>query len=383
MNIYRSVLALSLLAALASPDAHAEIPIDSIAGSDIGFEGLLQADGYWYDNDVLNLDADAGDGLDSDFGLRRAEIAFKGKGPGNFEWAAGYDASGDGKFLDAFARYKLGGNSNRYVQVGQFKQPGSMEELSSSKNNDFIAKSMATNTFAVSRRLGIGAGIGDGNWGVAASVFGRELTRNRAHGSGYAARGYWAPINEKGRILHVGVSHAGYDTDADTLRLRVRPGADMANRLVDTGNMTDADRIATTGLEGLWVNGPVKLQAEYMRSEVERYRPGSSDFTGSSGYVSALWNVTGESWGYKNGVPTTGLPASPGTGMWQVGLRYDTIDLDDSGVPGGTMDALTAGVNLYLRTNFKLMLNYVKVDSDRNGTSDDPSIVEARAQFHW
>src|SRR5690606_22829814 len=84
MNIYRSVLALSLLAALASPDAHAEIPIDSIAGSDIGFEGLLQADGYWYDNDVLNLDADAGDGLDSDFGLRRAEIAFKGKGPGNF-----------------------------------------------------------------------------------------------------------------------------------------------------------------------------------------------------------------------------------------------------------------------------------------------------------
>src|SRR5690606_18708152 len=160
-------------------------------------------------------------------------------------------------------------------------------------------------------------------------------------------RGYWAPINEKGRILHVGVSHAGYDTDADTLRLRVRPGADMANRLVDTGNMTDADRIATTGLEGLWVNGPVKLQAEYMRSEVERYRPGASNVTGSSGYVSALWNAPGESWGYKNGVPTTGLPASPGTGMWQGGLRYDTIDLDDSGVPGGTMDALTAGVNLY------------------------------------
>src|SRR3546814_1619825 len=79
-----------MLLGLAEPLAHAEIVIDNIGGSEIGFEGLLQADGYWYDNDVLNLDADAGDGLDHDFGLRRAEIGFKGKGPGNFEWAAGY-----------------------------------------------------------------------------------------------------------------------------------------------------------------------------------------------------------------------------------------------------------------------------------------------------
>src|SRR5690606_41891125 len=66
------------------------------------------------------------------------------------------DASGDGKFLDVFAKYKLGGNSGRYLRLGQFKQPNSLEELSSSKNNDFIAKAMVTNTFAVSRRLGIG-----------------------------------------------------------------------------------------------------------------------------------------------------------------------------------------------------------------------------------
>src|SRR5690606_21943617 len=383
MNTRPSFLSLCLLALMASPAARAEIPIDAIAGSDVSFEGLLQADGYWYDSDVLNLDADAGDGLDHDFGLRRAEIAFKGKGPGNFEWAAGYDASGDGKFLDVFAKYKLGGNSGRYLQIGQFKQPGSMEELSSSKNNDFIAKAMATNTFAISRRLGVGAGIAESNWGITASVFGRELTRNRAHGSGYAARAFWAPVNDKGRLMHLGLSHADYDTDADTLRLRVRPGADMANRLIDTGNMTDTDRIATTGVEALWVNGPVKLQGEYMRSDVTRYRPGSSDFTGGSGYVSALWNLTGETWGYRNGVPTTGLPDNPGSGMWQLGLRYDTVDLDDAGVPGGTMDALTAGVNWYVRSNFKFMLNYVKVDSERAGTSDDPSIIEARAQFHW
>ena len=66
--------------------------------------------------------------------------------------------------------------------------------------------------------------------------------------------------------------------------------------------------------------------------------------------------------------------------MWQVGLRYDTIDLNDGtvipgatptaasridGVLGGEMDTWTVGVNWYWRSNFKFMLNYVKVDSSR------------------
>ena len=70
----------------------------------------------------------------------------KGKGPGNYEWVIGYDAKAD-KFLDINVKYKLGGNSNNYVQVGQFKQPNSLEELSSTKNNDFISKAMTTNTY--------------------------------------------------------------------------------------------------------------------------------------------------------------------------------------------------------------------------------------------
>src|SRR3546814_19502946 len=68
--------------------------------------------------------------------------------------------------------------------------------------------------------------------------------------------------------------------------------------------------------------------------------------------------------------------------MWQLCLRYDTIDLDDGAVEGGKMDTWTAGVNWYWRSNFKFMLNYVKVDSERQGLDDDPSIGEARAQFY-
>ncbi|MEO6263389.1 MAG: OprO/OprP family phosphate-selective porin [Luteimonas sp.] len=384
MKLSRSTLSLALLAALAAPAAHAEIAIDNIADSEVSFEGLVQADSNWFDNDVKDLNGASGnDGKDSEFEMRRAELVLKGKGPGNIEWVLGYDAKAN-KYLDVNVRYKLGGNSNNFIQAGQFKQPNSLEELSSTKSNDFISKAMVTNTFAIARRLGVGAGYGDSNWGVNASAFGRELTKNLAHGSGYGARGYWAPLNDKGSILHLGLSYVDYDTDADTLRYRARPDADLATeRLIDTGSLTDTDRVGTLGFESFWVHGPFKLQGEYMSSSVQRYGAASEDFTGTAGYVSGLWNVTGETWGYKGGTPATPLPDEPGRGMWQVGLRYDTMDLNDNDVLGGKMDTWTAGVNWYWRSNFKFALNYVKVDSSKAGIDDNPNIVEGRMQFYW
>jgi phosphate-selective porin OprO/OprP len=381
MTLSRSALTLALFAALVAPAARAEIAIDSIAGSDVSFEGLIQADGNWFSNDVLDLNGTGNDGRDSEFEMRRAELVLKGKGPGNIEWVLGYDAKAN-KYLDVNAKYKFGGNGNTFMQFGQFKQPNSLEELSSTRNNDFISKASVTNTFAISRRLGAAFGYGSDDWGVNVAGFGRELTRNLAHGSGYGARGFWAPINDKGNVLHFGLSYVDYDTDADTLRYRARPDADLATeRLIDTGSLTDTDRIGTLGLESMWVHGPVKLQGEYFTSKVDRYSPGSADFTANGGYVSGVWNITGETWGYKGGTPTTPLPDEPASGMWQVGLRYDTLDLNDNGVPGGKMDTWTAGVNWYWRSNFKFMLNYVRANSERAGVDDDPNIVEARVQF--
>lgn len=386
MKLSRSILAVALLAAVAAPAAHAEIVIDQIGGSEVSFEGLVQADANWFSNDVVDLnkgsvDGTGGNGKNSEFELRRAELVLKGKGPYNFDWVIGYDAKAD-KWLDVNAKWKIGGDSNHFVQFGQFKQPNSLEELSSTKNNDFIAKANVTNTYAVARRLGGAYSYGQDNWSITASAFGRELTRNLAHGSGYGVRGTFAPINEKGNILHFGLAYVNYDTDSDTFRVRSRPNADLATeRLVDAGNFTDTDRVATTSLEGMWVHGPFKLQGEYYNSDIKRYD--HDDYTSTGGYLQGLWNITGETWGYKGGVPTTPLPDEPASGMWQVGLRYDTIDLNDGDVEGGKMNTWTAGVNWYWRSNFKFMLNYVKVNSERKDVSDDPGITEARVQFFW
>ncbi len=412
MKLTPSTLTLALLAALAAPAAHAEIAIDVIGNSEVSFEGLVQADFYSFDTDLNDYGADTpGSDVDGDDylnELRRAELVLKGKGPGNIEWVLGYDAKDD-KFLDANVKYKFSGNANHFIQVGQFKQPGAtMEELSSTKNNDFISKSSITNSLGTPRRLGVQYNYGDANWAITASYFGREMTRNREHGSGYSVRGYWAPINEAGNIFHLGASYTDKDTDADFIRLRARPMADMvALRYVDTGSsgLRAADRNSVIGAEALWVTGPFKLQAEYMTTDVKRYG-NFDDFSGDGFYVSGLWNITGETWGYKSGTPVTNLPDEPGAGLWQLGLRYDAFDLNDGnvippstpggsptvdGILGGKMDSWTAGVNWYWRSNFKFMLNYVMVKQDkynnapgfRRDVSDDPNIIEARAQFYW
>lgn len=432
MKLSRNTLALGLLAAIAAPAAHAEIAIDVIGGSEVSFEGLFQADGYRFNPDFADLNGAVGaNGKNSEFGIRRAEVIFKGKGPNNIEWTLGYDAStfkstairntptgtatttvtSTGKWLDANIKYKFGNNANHFVQIGQFKQPNSLEELSSTRFNDFIAKASVTNTFGVARRTGIAYRYGDVNWGITASYFGRELTRNLNHGAGFGARGNWAPINESGNILHLGLSYMNYDTDGDSVQIRARPLADLATvRLVDTGTLRNTDRQTTIGAEAMWVKQQFKVQAEYMRSNVDRYatRPVnpllSKEFTGDSWYVSGLWNITGETWGYKDGVPTTILPDDPSRGMWQLGLRYDRIDLNDGtlrpgarptsapvvdGVLGGEMDSWTLGANLYWRSNFKFMVNYVMVNSSRYNSTlrrvvgDNPNVIEARAQLYW
>jgi phosphate-selective porin OprO and OprP len=388
MKLSRSTLSVALLAALVAPAAHAEVALDVIGGSEVSFEGLVQADFYSFDTDTIDYGADSSsdlDGEDSLQELRRAELVLKGKGPGNIEWVLGYDAKDD-KWLDANVKYKFGNNANHFVQIGQFKQPGAtLEELSSTKNNDFISKSSITNTLGTPRRLGFQYNYGDTNWGLTGSYFGRELTRNREHGSGYALRGYWAPINEAGNIFHIGASYLDKDTDGDVIRLRARPMADMVGtRFVDTGSsgLNRSDRASFVGVEGLWVRGPFKLQGEYMTTDVKRY-DGADDFSGNGYYVSGLWNITGETWGYKAGVPTTGLPDDPAKGMWQLGLRYDTIDLTDGAVVGGEMDSITAGVNWYWRSNFKFMVDYVMVNQEKGVLEDNPNAIEARLQFYW
>lgn len=377
------LLPLALAASCLLP-AHAEVPLGTVAGSDVTFEGLFQVDGYWFDNDRADLDARA-DGRDRATGVRRFELVLKGSGPGGLDWTLGYDVHSE-TYLDNSLSWTFGEEDapRQTLLLGQSKQPNSLEELSSSRHNDFIAKAAATSTFAVGRRLGVSWGHDAGGFGATVGWFGRNLDDTTA-GAGYGARAWWAPLRKDGQLLHLGLSHVDHDTSGDELRLRARPNADMAAvRLVDTGVMADVDRLATTGFEAMWTRGPVKLQAEYFLARADRIA--STDHEATGGYASVIWAPGGQGWGYRGGLPRMKVD---GPGQWQFGLRYDLLDLGDGPVRGGRMQAWTVGANWYWRDNARLMLNYVDVASRRADPAtgvvvhDDPSILEARVQLHW
>lgn len=374
-------LFLSAAAAIATCliPVRAEVPLGSFAGSGVGFEGLFQVDGYRFHNDLADLDGRP-DGRDRASGIRRLELVLKGDGPGGLSWTAGYDAEGE-SWLDANLAWSFGGNgAGHRLLVGQSKQALGLEELSSTRNNDFIAKAAATGAFAPGRRLGVSWALDGGSHGASLGWFGRDLDDEDA-GAGYALRGWWAPVHGEDRVLHLGLAHLDRDTTDDQARLRARPNADMAAvRLVDSGLLTDVDRVATTGLELMWISGPLKLQGEYFLARHDRNGGGAYDAEG--GYASLLWTPGGEGWGYRGGLPRT----RPGdAGSWQFGLRYDLLDLDDDAVRGGRMEAWTLGASRYIGRHARLSLNHVHVSSRRGGPApgDDPSILAARLQLHW
>jgi phosphate-selective porin OprO/OprP len=263
-----------------------------------------------------------------------------------------------------------------------------------------MSTAMMTKTFTLGNRLGVAYGheFRYGKADVAgshptlaltATYFDHELAATRripnyARGNGVALRAAWAPVNQAGRIAHLGLSWADYDTRDAEMRWRVQPNMELTPvRLLDTGAMPAIDHVSVLGAEAFWVAGNVKLQGEYMRADAHRHVPADTHFQGAGGYVSALWNPGGETWRYVDGLPVTPVGAVTNAGMWQLGLRYDAIDLDDGPVHGGRMRTWTLGVNWYWNAHLKFVLNYVAVQSRRAAVTDDPAITGVRVQFHW
>jgi phosphate-selective porin OprO/OprP len=264
MKLSRSTLSVALLAALVAPAAHAEVALDVIGGSEVSFEGLVQADFYDFDTDTSTTAPTCRrprrPGLPAGTAPRRTRA--QGQGPGQLRWVLGYDAKDD-KFLDANVKYKFGNNANhsssRPVQAAG-RDPGRAVVDQEQRLHRQVVDHQQPGYCAPRwhpvqlRRRQLGPD--------------RQLLRPRAepqreHGSGYALRGYWAPINETGNVLHFGASYLDKDTDGDFIRLRARPMADLVpTRFVDTGStgLRASDRVANIGVEGLWIKGPSRCR---------------------------------------------------------------------------------------------------------------------------
>ena len=287
-------------------------------------------------------------------------------------------------FADVYLRYT--GFDGIRIAAGQFKMPFGLEELTSSNNISFMERSL-NSVFATSRQIGVGVDLRRSKFTVSTAVYGRNVGESTTGDDPFALGGRvtFTPINDKGRVLHVGGAVAyEWTDDADSVRIRQRPESRVDGaRLVDTGSIANSSAQFKYGVELAGVYGPFSLQGEYMGSNVKR-KTGLPSVNLNGFYVMGSWILTGESRRYSGGA-FSGVSPSRDTGAFEVAARYSTLDLNDMGiVSGGKMENITLGTNWYINRNVRMMLNHVRVNTDALGPrSDDPNIFQLRLQANF
>lgn len=335
--------------------------------------GRIQVDAAWYDEDLTALN----DGTE----FRRARLFATGDLATDWAYKAQFDFAGnDVTAKDLYIRYT--GLEGADLTIGQFKQPFSLEDLTSSKYTTFMERSLPT-AFSTGHRIGIGYARFQGAWGFQGSVYGQEADAGDGgdEGFGIGGRLIFTPLAGTDRLVHLGLAVASEgpeDGAASSVRFRARPESHVTDvRLVDTGGITNTDRVNKLGLEAAAVFGPFSVQGEYISVAVDRER-GFEDFDFDGYYIYGSWILTGESRPYKKGSFSRLKPAAD-SGAWELGLRFSSLDLNDGTRLGGQQDDITLGLNYYLRPNVRFMANYVMVDTDATVGDDDPNIVQFRA----
>jgi phosphate-selective porin OprO and OprP len=259
---------------------------------------------------------------------------------------------------------------------GNFKEPFSLDWLTSNNDIMFMERSLAQTFVAPGRFTGFAIGTHGENWTVSGGVFGGNINETVERG-GIAGmiRATYAPILTSNEVLHFGVagSYRSLDRRAPEVSFDTTPESFLfRTSLVDTGTIDEARAIGRLGFEFAWANGPFRMQAEYIATQVER--AAGRDVTFQGGYMQAAWVINGKSPRYavdadtatdvgvfKRVQPETAQRVSRGgVGVFEVAARYSAIDLTSGDIRGGFQQDATVGLNWYPEPFIRIMANYIR-----------------------
>jgi len=335
----------------------------------------------YLDAAIYNEDEDVID-LQSGSEVRRMRFAIKATLWKDFLAEIDFDFAGNEVDIkDAWMGYA--GFNNMLIKVGQFRSPFSLEEVTSSRYVSFIERGLP-NVFPTGRLLGLGLSKWGRNWQVATGIFGQEAGavdekegENSDEGYSFVSRFSIAPIYKGNNVVHIGSSFAYKTTDAFTEKMRFR-GYDESKiskiKFLSTGKVKDVDHLTMLGLESVIQFGSFHLQAEYIKANVTRLADsGKPDFTMKGGYIFGSFFITGDSMPYYADQGEFGrvIPKKK-SGAIELLARYSWVDLNDleSKIEGGEGKNFTLGISWYINPNYKVMLNYIKVDHDKYADAD-------------
>lgn len=347
--------------------------------------GRLQIDAATYSGEPK-----IGDGTE----VRRARLYLAGTMYHDWGYKLQYEfantgANGKG-IADAYLTYK--GFDDIEIKAGNYRDPFGLEPQTSTKYVTFTERSLL-GTFDAGRHIGVMGSTKQKHWTLAGGIFGDSLTatngssNDQDEGWGLSSRATFAPINDKTKVIHLGLGFNYRDTGGlGTASFKQQAETHIGGvNIVDTGTINNVTDYRKIGLEAATVLGPFSLQTEYMTTSVNRNSGNDLDFDGW--YVQTSYFLTGESRNYKKGSFGSVAPKSSvgegGIGAWELGLRYSTVDLSDADIDGGEADSLTVGLNWYATPTIRFSGNYIDVLDVKGGTYDNQEsrIFQVRSQW--
>ena len=352
----------------------------------------------FFDTGFISTDSDfeAAFGREEDGAkFRAARMYMEGEVNENIEYKWQYDFAGgtNNKLKDVYIGFKdtpAGG-----VRVGQFKEPFSLEELTSSNHITFMERG-APNKLTPSRNIGVALADHTQSKRVtwSAGVFrddGSDTGQDNGDGE-YSLTGRitGTPImDDASHLVHVGaaVSLRHLRNQAYAVSTKGESGI----TLQDIGAISvAAETVELAGLEAAWVNGPLSLQGEYVMSSADPVSGSDLDSDGFYAFISYF--LTGESRSYKDSSGAfqrikvnNPYGKDGGKGALELALRYSNLDLSEgSGVLASDIDSYTFGANWYLNNYTRLMFNYVHEEVDPGvGSEGSADILQFRLAIEF
>jgi phosphate-selective porin OprO/OprP len=344
-------------------------------------------------------------GFDSGVDLRRARITARGDAilavPFNYSFDIGYVP---GRFTISQAYVAV--PNLPYVgtlKVGQFQPAQGLQLITSSWGIAFMEPAAPLQAIAPGSEFGVQISNtyrdGRGTWTL--GVY-RNNSADREYGNlseGYGnlvGRLTWLAIDgvdrdrpASNRYLHLGLSADLQYGGNGEIRYRSRPESYIAPYVIDTGAIS-SNKGATYGIEVAWVDGPLSVQAEALRSTIGEQGGSTLNFAG--GYVSAGWYLTGESRPYNRQtgafrrlVPRQSFAFGPdgGWGALEVSVRASYTDLSDQNIRGGRLGMIMSSLNWYPHEYMTWMLD-VGAGTVRGGASSgNLAILQTRIGLNF
>jgi phosphate-selective porin OprO/OprP len=370
--------------------------------------GRYQFDSGWFDADTSvqsTLNPPYQDGVD----FRRARIRIDGTMYYTIDWAMEYDFvnsfndSGTARpmigltdFWWTFKETPIVGN----VRIGQQKPPIGFEHLVSSRYLPFMERSYNQDSFYGVAHNGFLPGIscfdnwdeGFGTWHIGLykptdNVFAAIAESGEAMGVARITRLLHYDC-DGAELLHIGGSVMSQSPVNDRLTFRTRDAIRTGLSVnwptpANTGTIA-GDDLQMINSELVVVNGPWTFQSEYLVSYLQNaadiiggvVQPSTGTATYHGGYAQVLFFLTGEHDNYNKatGVFDRVVPSrnfyfrngcvESGPGAWQLGLRYNYLDLDHETLSGGILHNVTCGLNWFLNPKLKIQFDYMATHRD-------------------